>query len=137
MARAKPKPTVRQREIRSAANAGIKTVRAKYEAKSASEERIASAKTAQRVITAEETERARTRGYYQRHVGTRAVGAIASGSKPVVNPIFLVIGTMAGLIIFYDFVTHGPQAAGFFASLSNGLSKLSSTSPLFVKAQTS
>lgn len=125
--------TNQQRNILQAERSGIRAVRAKSAARQEAAEAQYAARTESEVAIARARESERTKGYYKRHTGTKVIGAVATASKPVANPILLIILTIAGLIIFYLFVTSAEAFTGFTKSLQTGLSKLSTTSPLFVR----
>jgi VIT1/CCC1 family predicted Fe2+/Mn2+ transporter len=135
------RPTNAQRNAQSRANANVKSEAAKkeriqagYAARQASVEAEEQAKQA-RVIagvreraatTSQQRSAARAAKYQDRAIST--VGVFAA---PAINPILLVVFTMAALIVFYLVVTSAQEFSGFLGSIQTGLRKLSTTSPLF------
>jgi len=121
--------TPQQRNILQAERSGTRAVRAKYQARTESEKEVLAARYSAETAAYRDVESARTKGYYKRHVGTKVIDA--SVKNPIVNPIILIFGVMALLIIFYMVVTSADAFSGFLGSTQTGLRKLSTTSPLF------
>ena len=139
--RTRTRPVVIKQDVRSAK--AIETHRTNERARLRNYETIEKVAEEQQVLAAKTREYRARRSEVATETNAKAGrNAAYSGATAILqpksdsNPILLILFVMFGLIVFYAMVTRPQPTSRFFGSLSNWLSLISTSTPLFSQKDT-